>query len=90
MYQEELSQQIEGGSPALPCPVEDTSGVLCPILGSSVQKAPQKDRKLLERFQLMATKIIGGLDYLSYEERLIDLGLLSLEKRKLRGDLISA
>ena len=48
----------------------------------------QKDKDILEKVQQRAVKMVSGLSSNTYEERLLEIGLQSLEDRRKRLDMV--
>lgn len=84
-HPKQSGRQLKGRDSApLLCSGETQAAALHPALGA--QHA--KDMDLVKQVQMRFTKLVTGLEYLSYEERLRQLSLFSLEKRRPLSDVI--
>ena len=77
--------RLDGSVSNRSCAGLDESSETCLFLTTAYHK---KDIDMLERVQRRSTKIIQKLRNISYEMRLKECGLTTLETRRLRGDQI--
>ena len=85
LHQKKCGQLGEGSAPALLLGRPDLA--YCIQVWSSQYR---RDVDLLDRVQRRAANMIQGMEHLSFEDTLRELGPFILEKRRLRRDLITA
>ncbi|RMC18602.1 hypothetical protein DUI87_04496 [Hirundo rustica rustica] len=78
--------EVRGADPA-PLLSPGEAHLECSVQFWALQE--NRDMELLEQVRQRTMKIIKGLEHLSYEEQLRELGLFSFQKSQLRGDLIN-
>ncbi len=76
----------------LPCPLAAFIPLYCAIMRPHLEYAIKANSTTLRADinQRLATRLVSGLQHVPYEERLCQLNLFSLERRRLRTDLILA